>query len=81
MQVTLSHHGRALLEAALASGVGRSPEEVVERALEALVTVQPRRGDRGRTAADAAAHIRESRRGVRLAGLSVRDLINEGRKR
>src|SRR5439155_13819326 len=35
MTVHLSPHGQQLLEAALARGVGRSPEEVVERALEA----------------------------------------------
>ncbi len=36
MQVTLSPHGEALLAAALARGLGRSPEEVVERALETV---------------------------------------------
>jgi DNA-binding MarR family transcriptional regulator len=36
MQVTLTPHGAELLEAALARGVGRSPEEVVERALETI---------------------------------------------
>ena len=35
MTVNLTPHGQELLEAALARGVGRSPEEVVERALEA----------------------------------------------
>ncbi len=34
MTVNLSPHGEELLEAALARGIGRSPEEVIERALE-----------------------------------------------
>ena len=40
MTVQLSLHGQELLEAALARGVGRSPEEVVERALEAASGIQ-----------------------------------------
>ncbi|MGB7759005.1 MAG: hypothetical protein WBL61_04195 [Bryobacteraceae bacterium] len=36
MTVNLSPHGQELLEAALARGVGRSPEEVVERALATI---------------------------------------------
>ena len=35
MTLHLPPHGQELLEAALARGVGRSPEDVVERALEA----------------------------------------------
>ena len=35
MTVNLTPRGEDLLQAALARGVGRSPEEVVERALEA----------------------------------------------
>lgn len=36
MTVKLTPHAQELLEAALARGVGRSPEEVIERALEAV---------------------------------------------
>jgi len=35
MTVQLTPHGQRLLEAALSRGVGRSPKEVIERALEA----------------------------------------------
>jgi antitoxin (DNA-binding transcriptional repressor) of toxin-antitoxin stability system len=34
----------------------------------------------GRTPQEAAAHIREMRRGNRLAGASIRELIEEGRR-
>lgn len=40
MMVHLSPHGQELLEAALARGVGRSPEEVVEWALEAASGIE-----------------------------------------
>jgi hypothetical protein len=38
MTVKLTPRAQELLEAALARGVGRSPEEVIERALEAATT-------------------------------------------
>src|SRR5689334_476229 len=41
MQVTLTPHGEELVEAALARGLGRSPEEVVERALETIAREDP----------------------------------------
>jgi hypothetical protein len=36
MQVSLTTHGEELLKQQLALGLGRSPEEVVERALETV---------------------------------------------
>jgi hypothetical protein len=78
MQVILSPHGEELVEAALARGLGRSPEEVVERALESIAGQQP--AERKKTPAEAVAHIRESRKGVTLGGLKIKDLIHEGHK-
>lgn len=78
MQVTLTPHGEELLEAALARGVGRSPEEVVERALETIAGKQP--PERKKTPAEAVAHIRESRKGVNLGGLRIKDLVRAGHK-
>jgi hypothetical protein len=80
MQVTLSPHGRELVEAALARGAGRSPEEVVERALETFAGSQSHTPGPKRTPAEAVAHIRASRKGVTLAGLKIKDLIHEGHK-
>lgn len=78
MQVTLTPHGEELLKDQLARGLGRSPEEVVERALEKLAE-QPSAG-RKKTPAEAVAHIRESRKGVTLGGLKIKDLIHEGHR-
>jgi Arc/MetJ-type ribon-helix-helix transcriptional regulator len=78
MQVTLTPHAEELLNEQLARGRGRSPEEVVERALETLAEQPPAK--REKTPAAAVAHIRESRKGVTLGGLKIKDLIHEGHK-
>jgi hypothetical protein len=50
----------------------------VERALESIAGQQP--AERKKTPAEAVAHIRESRKGVTLGGLKIKDLIHEGHK-
>jgi hypothetical protein len=80
MQVTLTPHGEELLAAALARGLGRSPEEVIERALETVAEQAAPTAERKKTPAEAVAHIRESRKGVTLGGLKIKDLIHEGHK-
>lgn len=79
MQVTLTRHGEELLKEQLARGIGLSPEEIVERALETLAGKEPSAPAR-KTPAEAVAHIRKSRKGVTLGGLSIKDLIHEGHK-
>ena len=80
--VRLTPHGQALLLVQLANGQYRSPEEVVERALETLA----KSGERSRpapstmTPAEAAADIQENRKGVTLGGLRIKELIHEGHK-
>jgi hypothetical protein len=65
----------------LRSGLYHSPEEVVARALESLAEKERHAGPAGTmTPAEAVDDIRELRKGVTLGGLSIRDLINEGRK-
>ena len=78
MQVTLSPHGEQLLKDQLIRHAGSSPEEVLERALEILAEQEP--AERKKTPAEAVAHIRESRKGVTLGGLTIKDLIHEGHK-
>lgn len=80
MQVTLSSHGEELVQAALARGLANSPEEVVERALETIAGEAAPPAERSKTPAEAVAHIRESRKGVTLGGLKIKDLIHEGHK-
>jgi Arc/MetJ-type ribon-helix-helix transcriptional regulator len=77
--VTRDQHGEEIVKARLRSGRYHSPEEVVSRALEGLAEKESTALDR-RTATEAVAHIRELRKGIRLNGLNVGDLVREGRK-
>jgi hypothetical protein len=84
MTVQLSPHGRQLLETALALGVGRSPEEVVERALEAAtggaVALSDEERERRRQAVAGVLAFREEHHLTLGPGLRIQDLIHEGRK-
>lgn len=76
MTVHLTPHAEELLRQ-LAQDA--SPEQIVERALERLVA---ERGayEKKMTPQQAVDLIREVRKGTTLAGVSVKELINEGRK-
>jgi hypothetical protein len=78
MQVTLTPHGEELLRAELARQAGSSPEQILERALEKLA--EEAVAARKKTPAEAVAHIRESRKGITLGGLKIKDMIHEGHK-
>ncbi len=80
--IRLTPHAESLLQKQLASGPYRSPEEVVERALETLAESSERSHAVGSmmTPAEAVADIMELRKGLTLGGLKIKDLINEGRK-
>ncbi|MGA2143546.1 MAG: hypothetical protein ABSH49_01040 [Bryobacteraceae bacterium] len=84
MTVNLSPHGQQLLEAALARGVGSSPEEVVERALEAtassLVPLSDSERERRRQAVVGMLAFRGEYRLSLGPGECIQDLIREGRK-
>jgi hypothetical protein len=84
MTVQLSPHGQQLLEAALARGVGRSPEEVVERALEVASGLAATRSDeeleRRREAVAGMLAFREKHHLTLGPGLRIKDLIHEGHK-
>lgn len=80
LTLTLDTRGEQLVAAHLRSGRYRSPEEVVTRALETLSEGEQPAAEQKRTPAEAIAHIRESRKGVRLGGLNIKDLIHEGHK-
>ncbi len=80
MTIKLKPETEQLVEEELQNGHFRSVDEMI------IEGVQARRGKpllgeaRRKTAAEAVAHIRELRRGNRLpAGVTIKDLINEGR--
>jgi hypothetical protein len=84
MTVHLSPHGRQLLEAALARGVGRSPEEVVERALEAATgtaaTLSEEEREQRRQAVASMVAFREEYHLTLGPGDRIQDLIHEGHR-
>jgi hypothetical protein len=81
--IRLTPHSEELLQEQLARGAYRTPEEVIERALESLARkecVGSPPGSSTKTPAEAVADILELRKGVRLDGLKIKDLIHEGHK-
>jgi Arc/MetJ-type ribon-helix-helix transcriptional regulator len=80
LTLTLDRRDEQIVEAQLRTGRYKSPEQVVARALETLSEKEPVAPLRTKTAAEAVAHIRESRRGVTLGGLKIKDLIHEGHR-
>lgn len=84
MQVTLSPHGEELVEAALARGVGRSPEEVVERALETIAGEDPvlseEEKERRRQAVDAMRAFGDKHHLTLGPSERIQDLLHEGHK-
>jgi len=80
LTLTLDPHGEELVAAHLRSGRYHSTEEVVTRALENLAEKEAPVIERKKTPAEAIAHIRQSRKGVTLGGLKIKDLIHEGHR-
>ena len=84
MTVQLTPHGQHLLEAALSRGVGRSPEEVIERALEAATgtaaALSEEERERRRQAVAGMVAFREEYHLTLGPGERIQDLIREGRK-
>jgi len=80
--IRLTPRGEALLKEQLANDPYRSPEEVVERALETLAQdgEHSRLEPSATTPSEAVAEIRKIRKGLTLDGLRIRDLIHEGHK-
>ncbi|MBV9085571.1 MAG: hypothetical protein JOZ62_23090 [Acidobacteriaceae bacterium] len=59
---------------------GLSIEAFVEQLARQAVQREPSPQTRTRTPVEAIAHIRESRKGVTLGGVKIKDLIHEGHK-
>jgi hypothetical protein len=82
--VTLSQHGQELLETALARGLGRTPEEIVEHALETVtgqeIALSDQEREQRRQAVAGMLAFSEKYH-LRLGpGVRITDLIHEGHK-
>jgi hypothetical protein len=84
MQVNLSPHSAEIVQAALSSGLGRSPEEVVERALETIareeLVLSEEEKERRRDAVDAMRAFGEKHHLTLGPGERIKDLLHEGHK-
>jgi hypothetical protein len=83
LQIKINGKCEAMVRTQLAEGHAGSPEELIERALEAYSVNTSRQFSLGRsrkTAAEAVADIRELGKTIDLAGLKVKDLVHEGHK-
>ena len=88
--VTLTPHAAELLELARTRGLGDSPEEIIERALEAATAssvrpfeeLTPEEKERGNEAVDAMLAFAEKHRLTlgRDPDLSLRELLHEGHR-
>jgi Arc/MetJ-type ribon-helix-helix transcriptional regulator len=81
--IRLTPHSEELLKEQLARGSYRSPEEVIERALETLSqkkSMLDRPGSEGKSPAEAVADILKIQKRNRLGGLKIKELIHEGHK-
>ena len=77
MEVPLTGRAEELLRQLAHLG---SPEQIVEMSLERLLAGSRPPTAKCMTPAEAVDRIRELRKGLTLGGLSIKDLINEGRK-
>jgi Arc/MetJ-type ribon-helix-helix transcriptional regulator len=81
--IRLTPYSEELLKEQLARGSYRSPEEVIERALETLSqkkSMLDRPGSEAKSPAEAVADILKIQKRNRLGGLKIKELIHEGHK-
>jgi len=80
MTINLKPETERLVQEELQNGHFRSVDEMIVEGVQARREGKSLSGAKRKTPAEAVAHIRELRRGNRLpAGVSIKDLINEGR--
>ncbi len=81
--IRLTPYSEELLQKQLTRGPYRSPEEVIERALETLAqkeSTHDHLGSGAKSPAEAVADILEIQKRNRLGGLKIKELIHEGHK-
>jgi Arc/MetJ-type ribon-helix-helix transcriptional regulator len=79
MTIELKPEQERRIQELMKSGRFHSVDEVLERALETFSPPEISAEERVRRARLAGAHIRELRKGLSLDGITIKDLIGEGR--
>ena len=80
MTITLTSETERLINEELKSGHYKDAEEVIQRALQMLHAIHQAAPSKVQECQEAAARIRELRKGVTLGGLKIQDLLHEGHK-
>ena len=80
MTITLKPDSERLINEELKHGHYKDAEEVIQRALQTLHAAHQASLSQVHECQEAAARIRELRKGVTLGGLKIQDLIHEGHK-
>ena len=80
MTITLKPDTERLINEELKSGHYKDAEEVIQRALQMLHAVYHASRSHVDECQEAAARIRELRKGVTLGGLNMQDLIHAGHR-
>ncbi len=81
MTITLRPEYEQIIARAIQSGVYQTPDQVIERALEALRgQSDPATSPPLMRSQIAAQRIRELRKGVTLGGIPIKELIEDGRE-
>jgi Arc/MetJ-type ribon-helix-helix transcriptional regulator len=80
MTITLKPDTERLINEELKTGQYKDAEEVIQRALQTLHATHQATPNQVQECQEAAARIRELRKGVTLGGLKIQDLIHEGHK-
>ena len=80
MTITLKPDSERLINEELKRGHYKDAEEVIQRALQTLHAIHQVSLSQVHECQEAAARIRELRKGVTLGGLKIQDLIHEGHK-
>jgi Arc/MetJ-type ribon-helix-helix transcriptional regulator len=80
MIITLTPDTERLINEELKHGHYKDAEEVIQRALQTLHATHHAAPSKVQECQEAAARIRELRKGVTLGGLKIKDLIHEGHK-
>jgi len=80
MIITLKPDTERLINEELKRGHYRDAEDVIQHALQTLHATHQAASSKVHECQEAAARIRELRKGVTLGGLKIQDLIHEGHK-